>query len=98
MSALAAVAERSSAHEIPDLDALYAQAARVGLTPGWVPRAKPILWSEPKSEYAPAHWRWQDARAALDAAGRLIDVSLAERRNLVMRNPSPAANFETTRT
>jgi gentisate 1,2-dioxygenase len=34
----------------------------------------------------------------LDAAGRLIDVSLAERRNLVMRNPAPGANFETTRT
>jgi gentisate 1,2-dioxygenase len=98
MSAVAAVAERSSEHAIPDLDALYAQAARVGLTPGWVRRAKPILWSEPKSEYAPAHWRWEDAKAGLDAAGRLIDVSLAERRNLVMRNPAPAANFETTRT
>ena len=103
MSALAAVAERQSDHDIADhyitdLDALYAQAARVGLTPGWVPRPKPILWSQPKSEYVPAHWRWQDAKTGLDAAGRLIDVSLAERRNLVMRNPVPVANFETTRT
>ena len=37
-------------------------------------------------------------RPALDAAGRLIDVSLAERRNLVMRNPTPGATFETSRT
>jgi gentisate 1,2-dioxygenase len=98
MSAVAAVAERSSVSDIPTLDALYAEAARVNLTPGWVPRKKPILWAEPKSEYVPAHWRWQDAKAGLDAAGRLIDVSLAERRNLVMRNPAPGANFETTRT
>ena len=46
----------------------------------------------------PAHWSYEDAKAGLDAAGRLIDVSLAERRNLVMRNPAPGANFETTRT
>src|SRR5436190_19828714 len=98
MSAVAAVAERTSAQEIATLDALYAQAAGVGLTPGWLPREKPILWSQPKSDYLPAHWRWQDAKTGLDAAGRLIDVSLAERRNLVMRNPARAANFETTRT
>ena len=53
---------------------------------------------EPKSEFVPAHWRWEDAKVGLDAAGRLIDVALAERRNLVMRNPAPGANFETTRT
>ena len=31
----------------------------------------------------PAHWRYDECKAALDAAGRLIDVSLAERRNLI---------------
>ena len=46
----------------------------------------------------PAHWTYEDAKAGLDAAGRLIDVSLAERRNLVMRNPTPSAKFETSRT
>jgi class 3 adenylate cyclase len=46
----------------------------------------------------PAHWAYEEAKAALDAAGRLIDVSLAERRNLVMRNPAPGTNCETTRT
>ena len=98
MSAVAAVAERTAMRDVATLDALYEEAARVGFTPGWVPRKKPILWAEPKSEFVPAHWRWQDAKAGLDAAGRLIDVSLAERRNLVMRNPAEGANFETTRT
>jgi gentisate 1,2-dioxygenase len=97
MSAGLAVAQ-SSRGEIATLDALYEEAARIGLTPGWVPRPKPILWAQPKSEFAPAHWRWQDARTALNAAGRLIDVALAERRNLVMRNPAGGANFETART
>ena len=73
-------------------------ASDLNFTPGWVPRAKPILWAEPRPELLPAHWTYQEAKAGLDAAGRLIDVSLAERRNLVMRNPAPGTNFETTRT
>jgi gentisate 1,2-dioxygenase len=84
--------------DIPTLESLYEAAGGVNFTPGWVPRKKPILWSEPRSEYVPAHWTYEDAKAGLDAAGRLIDVSLAERRNLVMRNPTPSANFETSRT
>jgi len=34
----------------------------------------------------------------LDAAGPLIDLSLAERRNLILRNPAQGTRFETTRT
>ena len=70
----------------------------MNFTPGWVPRKKPILWGEPRPEFVPAHWTYEDAKAGLDAAGRLIDVTLAERRNLVMRNPTPNAVFETSRT
>ena len=47
---------------------------------------------------APAHWRYDDAKAGLDAAANLSDVAFAERRNLIMRNPSPRADFETSRT
>ena len=79
----------------PDLDALYHQVDGVGLTPGWVPREVPILWREPTAKLRPSHWRFDAARAGLDAAGRLIDVSLAERRNLLMRNPQPGTNFAT---
>ena len=97
--ATAAAATRSlSDRDIPTLDALYEVAGALNFTPGWVPRKKPILWNEPRPEFVPAHWTYEEAKAALDVAGRLIDVSLAERRNLVMRNPAPGTNFETTRT
>ena len=91
MSVAAAAAARASlsGRDIPTLDSLYEAAGGVNFTPGWVPRKKPILWSEPRPEFVPAHWTYEDAKAGLDAAGRLIDVSLAERRNLVMRNPAP---------
>ena len=90
--------KRLSGLDIPTLESLYEAAGGVNFTPGWVPRKKPILWSEPRPEFVPAHWTYEDAKAGLDAAGRLIDVSLAERRNLVMRNPTPNAVFETSRT
>jgi gentisate 1,2-dioxygenase len=98
VAAVAAAPQGLSGRDIPSLESLYEAAGGLNFTPGWVPRKKPILWNEPRPEYAPAHWSWEDAKAGLDAAGRLIDVTLAERRNLVMRNPSPGANFETTRT
>jgi gentisate 1,2-dioxygenase len=80
------------------LDVVHAQASHLNLTPGWLPRKKPVLWPQPNPEFAPAHWDYEAARALLDAAGPLIDLSLAERRNLVLRNPAPGTNFETART
>src|SRR4051794_21629450 len=99
MSVAAATAESRSlsGRDIPTLESLYEAAGGVNFTPGWVKREKPILWSEPRSEFVPAQWTYEDAKAGLDAAGRLIDVTLAERRNLVMRNPAPHAVFETSR-
>src|ERR1700722_19028268 len=98
VAAAAAPTRSLSDHAIPTLSALYEAAGGLNFTPGWVPRKKPILWSEPRPELVPAQWTYAEAKAGLDAAGRLIDVSLAERRNLVMRNPAPGTNFETTRT
>ena len=100
-AATAAVADpvpSLSGRDLPTLSALYEAAGGLNFTPGWVPRPKPILWGEPRPEFHPAHWAYEDAKAGLDAAGRLIDVSLAERRNLVLRNPAHGTNFETTRT
>lgn len=97
-AAATAPAPSLSNRDIPTLEALYEATGGINFTPGWVPRKKPILWGEPRPEFMPAHWTYEDAKAGLDAAGRLIDVSLAERRNLVMRNPAPGASFETSRT
>jgi gentisate 1,2-dioxygenase len=83
---------------IPDLDALYAEADRLMVTPGWVRREQPVLWREPKSKFLPTHWAYQPVKEALEAAGGLIDVALAERRNLILRNPIPDNGFATTRT
>ena len=43
-------------------------------------------------------WRYVECKAALDAAGRLINTELAERRNLVMRNPVEGNDIATART
>lgn len=83
---------------IATLDALYAEAERLGVTPGWIKRDKPLLWREPQSQFVPMHWRYRPIRDALEAAGGLIDVALAERRNLILRNPIPDNAFATTRT
>ena len=48
-----------SGRDIPTLESLYEAAGGVNFTPGWVPRKKPILWSEPRSEFVPAHWTYE---------------------------------------
>jgi gentisate 1,2-dioxygenase len=83
---------------LPSLDALQAALGERNMTPGWIHRAKPILWHEMRSEFVPAHWRYAEAKAGMQAAGRLIGTDLAERRNFVMRNPVPGNDIATLRT
>lgn len=83
---------------IGTLAQLQADASRLDLSPGWIAREQPIFWPQPKSCFVPAHWRCRDVRAALDEAGRLVDMAMAERRILALRNPHPGNNFATTRT
>ncbi len=77
---------------------LEAHAATLETTPGWIARDQPIFWAEPRPEARPAHWSYAAIRAALLDAARLVDLSLAERRILALRNPFPGNNFATTRT
>ncbi len=81
-----------------NLEALYAALDPLDMTPGWVDREKPILSVEPDTEFRPMHWKYGECRAALDAAGRLINTELAERRNLILRNPVKGNDIATTRT
>lgn len=81
-----------------DLAALEARAAGLETSPGWIARPEPIFWPEPRSQFVPAHWSYAPIRAALADAARLVDLSLAERRILALRNPHPGNNFATTRT
>ena len=83
-----------SASSLPQLnEALDALSMRAG----WNKR-EPSLWPFPRTGFRPALWRWRDARAALDAAGRLITTAETERRNLLLPNPIEGNAYASVRT
>ena len=90
-----AIAALDSARAI---ESIYAPLEDLALTPGWIDRKEPVLTKEPHGAFPPRHWRYAECKHALDAAGRLIGTDLAERRNLILRNPVAGNNFGTTRT
>jgi gentisate 1,2-dioxygenase len=79
------------------LEELYGKLDKVGMGPGWN-KPTPSLWPSPRKTLAPAHWKYELARGALDAAGRLINTALAERRNLILFNPAEGSTYATVRT
>ena len=79
------------------LEELYGKLDRVGMGPGWN-KPTPSLWASPRKTFRPAHWAYEQARGALDAAGRLINTELAERRNLILFNPAEGNTYGTVRT
>ena len=79
------------------LEELYGKLGQIGIAPGWNKKVA-SLWPEPKKNFVPAHWKYEQARGALDAAGRLINTELAERRNLILYNPASDASYGTVRT
>ena len=97
MSEVASPERIKALESIPTLERLFEEIERLSARPAWVPGEKPIFWPEPKSKYVPAQWRYQEMKALMDAAGRLIDVSLSDRRNFALRNPNDD-NFRTTNT
>jgi gentisate 1,2-dioxygenase len=84
--------------EVANLDVLLQEAASLNLTPAFIEYDDPLFWREPRSKFVPAHWRYREMKALLDAAGRVVDVALATRRNFIMRNPIAGNNFATTNT
>lgn len=81
----------------PTLEELYVGLDAIGLAPGWN-KPTPSLWPNPTPSFVPAHWSYEHAHAALQAAGRLINTELAERRNLILYNPIPDNTYPTVRT
>jgi len=79
------------------LEELYGKLSQIGIAPGWA-KATPSLWPAPRKNFVPAHWKYEQARGALDAAGRLINTELAERRNLILFNPATTNSYGTVRT
>ncbi len=80
-----------------DLDDLRRQLDPLDFMAGWN-KQEPSLWREPRTDFKPVAWRWEAAKAGLDAAGRLIDAEQAERRNLFMVNPIAGNHYATLRT
>src|SRR4030081_1229334 len=79
------------------LEELYGKLDKVAMGRGWN-KPTPSLWAAPRKTLVPAHWAYEQARGALDAAGRLINTALAERRNLILVNPAEGNTYGTTRT
>src|SRR5258705_8085496 len=79
------------------LEELYGKLDEVGMGPGWN-KPTPSLWPAPRKPLGRAHWQYELARGAPDAAGRLINTALAERRNLILINPAGGNTYGTVRT
>jgi gentisate 1,2-dioxygenase len=79
------------------LPELYALLEPLSVGPGWA-KPTPSLWPSPQQTFRPAHWDYARAKAALDAAGHLVDTKLAERRNLILANPVEGNTYATART
>jgi gentisate 1,2-dioxygenase len=89
---------RARAPQMDTLEKLYQRAETLSVTPGWLPRKLPIMAALPRSSFMPAIWHYEEMYDALESAGSLIDVELAERRNLVLCNPAPGKDWETSQT
>ncbi|RKP56575.1 cupin domain-containing protein [Pararobbsia silviterrae] len=80
-----------------DLPQLHQMLDAIGVKNGWN-KPTPSLYPQPKQPFAAAHWDYASARAALDAAGRLVGTEWAERRNLILANPTPGNEYPTVTT
>jgi gentisate 1,2-dioxygenase len=83
--------------DVGSLEELYEKLAPLAIGAGWN-KPTPSLWPEPRKTFVPMHWSYGAAKPALDAAGRLIDTALAERRNLILANPVEGNTYGTSRT
>ena len=77
-----------------NMDELLSLLGKAGIENGWAKR-EPSMYAKPKRNFIPAHWTYDVAKAALDAAGRFVNTELAERRNLILNNPV-SGNFYPT--
>src|SRR5215210_5658756 len=98
MNEVASLQRLRAIESVATLEGLYDEARHLSVTPGWIKRDKPILTAEPTGSFVPAHWQYELVKPALDAASRLVDVKLAERRNLVLCKPAAGNRVATTET
>jgi gentisate 1,2-dioxygenase len=78
-----------------NMQELYDLLALCHVQNGWS-KPTPSLWPLPTIDFKPAAWSYVQAKAALDAAGRFVNTELAERRNLILANPTVEGNLYPT--
>lgn len=83
---------------ITSLDDLYGVFDQLSMEGGWHRPAGPVLWPEPRKTLLPHVWHYADIKGVLDVAGRLVDHSQADRRNVSLTNPAEGNVYPTVRT
>ena len=81
----------------PELEALYERLRKKNTAPLWEVLSE-IVTPLPKARCAPALWKYDEIRALLMEAGELISAQEAERRVLVLENPSLRGGSQITPT
>ena len=79
------------------MNELLSLLSRAGVENGWA-KKEPSMYAVPKKNFLPAHWRFAQTRAALEAAGRFVNTELAERRNIILNNPVEGNVYPTVTT
>jgi gentisate 1,2-dioxygenase len=81
----------------PELKALYERLRKKNTAPLWEVLGE-IVTPLPKARCAPALWKYDEVRALLMEAGELISAQEAERRVLVLENPTLRGGSQITPT
>jgi gentisate 1,2-dioxygenase len=77
--------------------AYYEKISRYDMAPLWE-KLRELVGSEPKTQCAPAIWRFRDVKAMVMESAELISAKEAERRVLVLENPSLRGQSRITQT
>jgi len=83
---------------VTSLDQLYGVFEDLSVEGGWHRPAGPALWPEPRKTLLPHVWRYGELKRVLDVAGRLVDHTQADRRNITLTNPADGNVYPTVRT
>src|SRR5580692_7170136 len=77
--------------------AYYDRISKFNMAPLWE-RLRQLVANEPKTQCAPAIWRFKDVKAMVMESADLISAKEAERRVLVLENPALRGQSRITQT
>lgn len=89
---------RMELDKVTSLEELYGLFEEMSMEGGWHRPAGPALWPEPRKTLLPHVWHYEEIKGILDVAGRLVDHTQADRRNITLTNPAEGNVYPTVRT